>query len=476
MTLIPGPEPYAIAVKRIQRKAQAFGTSALELMLIITFLILLMLLTYFSSIVPAVNAARNEELEELTREELVGFASDLRRQLETALAENRELRAQNEELTEIVNDSMEELAAADSQEDARPNRLPERTANLRRQLETALAENKEVRAQNEELTERLKELERGESSGEHDWPPSIPLDEADGYSFQSNSSEVSARFKDLLQQKIVPRILEVSAQYKANVIEVVGHTDERPVSGMSTLDENLLPFLRGNPDAPLTAADNAGLGFARAAAVVRVLAESSKLSSHYLTPLSGAQVILRNGAIADGLESGDRPRRRRIEIRMRGNDAPAPPIVDIPATWDYEREITGRVVVTDGDTLVVAGEKVRLDAVDAPESKQTCKAANGSRYACGSLAAQALGERIGADPVRCGYEERDRYGRILAICHAADGSDLNAWLVEQGYAIAYRYYSMRYAAHEDRAKAAGRGIWAGEFMEPYRWRRGQRLR
>ena len=86
MTLIPGIEPYAIAVKRIQRKAQAFGTSALEIMLIITFLILLMLLTYFSSSTHAENRTG-------------------------AVAR---LRTENKALDAIVEDSMEALGPADS--------------------------------------------------------------------------------------------------------------------------------------------------------------------------------------------------------------------------------------------------------------------------------------------------------------------------------------------------------------------------
>lgn len=281
-----------IDVKKIQRRAQVFGTSALELMLIIIFLILLMFLTYVSSIDPSASAAGIEELKK-----------------------------QKEELAEIIDDSVKSLGPAESPEDARPHRLPARITNLKRQLETALAENKGLRARNEELA-------RGDAAGERDWPPSIPLDEAAGYFFPTNSSEISPDFEKRLRQEIVPRILEISEQYNANVIEVVGHTDERPVSGGSTLDENLLPFLRGNPDVPLTAADNAGLGFARAAAVARVLRpglsdESDESDDYYLTPLSAAQVILRNGEIADGSQSGDRRLRRRIEIRVRGREAPA---------------------------------------------------------------------------------------------------------------------------------------------------------
>ncbi len=352
MTLIPGTEPYAIAVKRIQRKAQAFGTSALEIMLIVTFLILLLLLTYFSSIAPVDAGTVGDSMGVESPNPVPEVIANRIQRLQTVMADGRanvdpveELQALEKELTQqfhklgreidnaakIINDSMEALGPADSRDAKRPNRLPERIANLTRQRETALAEKRasaetaqKLQTRNKELAEQLRKSGRGDDTGQHDWPPIIRLDEADGYSFRTNSSEVSPSFKSLLQQKVVPRILEISAQFGTDTIEIVGHTDERPIAGTSTLDANLLPFLHANTDAPLAAADNAGLGFARAAAVARVLSGARSLSDHRLTPLSGAHVILRNGAIADGSESGNRPRRRRIEIRMRRSDATAP--------------------------------------------------------------------------------------------------------------------------------------------------------
>ena len=46
--------------------------------------------------------------------------------------------------------------------------------------------------------------------------------------------------------------------------------------------------------------------------------------------------------------------------------------------------VTGIARVIDGDTLEVAGTRVRLYGVDAPESKQLCKRRNGEDYACGA--------------------------------------------------------------------------------------------
>ena len=139
-------------------------------------------------------------------------------------------------------------------------------------------------------------------------------------------------------------------------------------------------------------------------------------------------------------------------------------------------EIRGSVPrIVDADTLEVAGQKVRLQGIDAPESAQSCRQATGQRYQCGEHATQALRVRIGADAVTCTIEGRDRYMRALGICYAADGTDLNGWLVRQGHALAYRRYSTTYVPQEAQAKAAQAGLWAGAFVPPWDWRRGQRL-
>ena len=139
-------------------------------------------------------------------------------------------------------------------------------------------------------------------------------------------------------------------------------------------------------------------------------------------------------------------------------------------------EILGSVPrIIDADTLEVAGQKVRLQGIDAPESAPACRQAGGPRYPCGEHATQALRTRIGPDAVTCTIAGRDRYLRALGMCYAADGTDLNGWLVRQGHALAYRKYSTKYVPEEDQAKAAQAGLWAGAFIKPWDWRRGARL-
>ena len=105
--------------------------------------------------------------------------------------------------------------------------------------------------------------------------------------------------------------------------------------------------------------------------------------------------------------------------------------------------------------------------------QQSC-VADGRRWPCGERATRALAGRIGSSTVACEERDRDRYGRSVAVCRVA-GEDLNRWMVSQGWALAYRRYSRAYVAEETTARSARRGLWQGEFVAPWDWRRGERL-
>ena len=90
---------------------------------------------------------------------------------------------------------------------------------------------------------------------------------------------------------------------------------------------------------------------------------------------------------------------------------------------------TGPARVIDGDTLDVGGVRIRLHGIDAPESKQNCRA-GGKRWSCGREATRALAARIRGRSVACQERDRDRYGRVVAAC-SLSGMDLNGWMVAQ---------------------------------------------
>ena len=135
-------------------------------------------------------------------------------------------------------------------------------------------------------------------------------------------------------------------------------------------------------------------------------------------------------------------------------------------------EITGQPRVIDGDTLAIDGQRIRLSGIDAPERRQPCFH-DGQPWRCGEDAAKALARKIDRRPVTCEERDRDRYGRTIAICYAG-GEDLNAWMVEQGWAMAYRRYSLDYVEEEADAQQSRRGLWQGEFMPPWEWRKMKR--
>jgi endonuclease YncB( thermonuclease family) len=90
--------------------------------------------------------------------------------------------------------------------------------------------------------------------------------------------------------------------------------------------------------------------------------------------------------------------------------------------------------VLDADTLEVAGERVRLIGIDAPEGEQLCQA-DGHDWPCGQVATAAVCEMVGGDSVSCAVYGRDRWGRALAECFQEEHS-LNAAIVRAGWALA----------------------------------------
>jgi endonuclease YncB( thermonuclease family) len=131
--------------------------------------------------------------------------------------------------------------------------------------------------------------------------------------------------------------------------------------------------------------------------------------------------------------------------------------------------LTGHAVVTDGDTISLNGQRIRLEGVDAPEAAQRCER-EGVPWPCGADATFALQLFLQGRVLRCTDNGRDRYQRILARCWVGE-QDLGAWLVREGWAVAYTEYSWRYLPEELAARWDGRGLWAGRFERPADWRR-----
>ena len=139
-----------------------------------------------------------------------------------------------------------------------------------------------------------------------------------------------------------------------------------------------------------------------------------------------------------------------------------------------ENLITGIPIVFDGDTIKIKGISIRLHGIDTPERNQKCKDINNSFYFCGKVATKTLIKLIDRKQIVCSEKDKDKYGRVVAVCYK-DGMDLNSLMVKEGLGIAYKYFSKDYIKEENFAKRNKLGIWAGQFVEPYQWRKGKRL-
>jgi endonuclease YncB( thermonuclease family) len=151
--------------------------------------------------------------------------------------------------------------------------------------------------------------------------------------------------------------------------------------------------------------------------------------------------------------------------------APTPPRYEpSPATLGADQPVlVGTVVqVTDGDTIKVQLSSgpisVRFDSIDAPEKNQPW----------GPEARAALASRVDQQVVTLDVKEQDRYERLVAVVLLGD-ENINAWMVQQGHAWAYRDYlkDPNYCAWEGIARAGERGLWglpAGNQYAPWEWR------
>lgn len=137
--------------------------------------------------------------------------------------------------------------------------------------------------------------------------------------------------------------------------------------------------------------------------------------------------------------------------------------------------LSGRVVgVSDGDTITVLDAsrqqyKVRLQGIDAPESRQ----------AFGNVSKRGLSDLVAGQQVDVRYQKEDRYGRLLGVVFVG-GQDVNLAMVSRGLAWHYTFYQrdqsildrQRYALAQQQAQQAGIGLWRdAQPIPPWDFRR-----
>ncbi|KEO85710.1 hypothetical protein EH30_14445 [Erythrobacter sp. JL475] len=280
------------------RRGLILGLTIAEIMILLIFVLLMAL--------AAALASREEQIQVLDQ----GGAS----QLVSALQEAYPQAATSEDYFKELNRAIEMRRMIEEQgEEAAGSQLIE-DARLGREAREA-AENvgaEDPMAYIRSVPEQLREARRGE------FPPFFSLSEARGYYFDSGRATLRPGFEKSLRSDVIPQLVQFISDYGVDVIEVIGHTDEVPMTGRSNLDQRLIAASQGNyPIAQLRSTDNSGLAMARAVSVVTVLRSDNRLANVTILPLSGAQMVVPVDRAADGSAAMSDQSRRRIEIRLR---------------------------------------------------------------------------------------------------------------------------------------------------------------
>ena len=134
-------------------------------------------------------------------------------------------------------------------------------------------------------------------------------------------------------------------------------------------------------------------------------------------------------------------------------------------------QIEGRARVVDGDSLDVAQRRIHLDGIDAPELKQRCRNDRGQFYPCGEQAKAYLESLIRGNILRCIALADDPIRGAAGRC-TVKGIDLGRQMIAAGYATLRGQNGRLYVKELQAARRAKRGMWQGEFVLPFFWRRG----
>lgn len=135
--------------------------------------------------------------------------------------------------------------------------------------------------------------------------------------------------------------------------------------------------------------------------------------------------------------------------------------------WRRRKQRTSRKA---GCSISLSRQSVESWHADrAPELAQRCAGGPKALASCGKIVAEALKDKLAGQTIVCRGDERDKYGRLLARCRLGD-QDLSTWLVEQGYGLAFRRYSTKLVATEEKARAEQRGLWQTVLEPPWAFR------
>lgn len=135
----------------------------------------------------------------------------------------------------------------------------------------------------------------------------------------------------------------------------------------------------------------------------------------------------------------------------------------------------GRAI--DGDTVSI---DIRLFGADAFEKRQLCRTTSGC-WPCGKAAQDYASKLLKTGASTIQLTGKQSYGRPIGTIEVA-GQDLGEAMIAAGLAVPATSYlkgdperAQRYVAAYDKAERQRLGAHAGYFIDPAKWRRGERL-
>ena len=144
---------------------------------------------------------------------------------------------------------------------------------------------------------------------------------------------------------------------------------------------------------------------------------------------------------------------------------------------DQNNAITADGRAIDGDTVSI---DIRLFGADAFEKRQLCRSKSGC-WQCGKAAQDYASRLLKSGSATIRLTGKRSYGRPIGTVDIG-GQDLGQAMIAAGLAVPATGYlrddkarAQRYVAAYKTARRQKAGAHAGYFIDPAKWRRGERL-